>query len=517
LDSGCDGRRAPTGGLARHWKLAATCMLGAFFVELVSARGATFDPDGYHGMALFRYWLRTGVFPLGDVFAFTPTVFPVVHHEWGAGALMYVYVTWLGAGGVMAIRWALAAAIFVVAARLALRRASPVVVAFCAPLAITLADIGFTTIRAGVYTLLLVAIFLTMIEGDRTEPRQGRFLLSYVALMTLWINLHAGWVVGFVAVACHALEQALRRRPIRHLVAALATTPALMLATPYGRYYPVGWWRSVSYARDRVPEWAPLMNTPHHAAVFAVLLALLLVVYAAVRRGPRALPGLLFLAATAYAAWRHQRHLPLFALTWVCAVPAYLTPTLFGEMLESALARRRVAGAVTLAALPVVAALLFVSARYHPMTLVIPAQGRDAKEEAGIVYPTGAVDHLGRVHFRGKLFTEFATGAYVSWKLHPDVRVSLDGRYEVAYADGVLEEEMTLYHARPGWREILTHYRPEGILLRPSFPLDAALASTPDTGFVQVYADDVFRVWARRDLNLPVVSRTGQPIPSFFP
>ena len=491
-------------------------MLAAFFVELVSARGGTFDPDSYHEMALFRHWLRTGVFPLGDVFAFTPTVFPVVHHEWGSGALMYLYVTWWGAGGVMAIRWILAAAIFVVAARLALRRASPVVVAFCAPLALTLADIGFTTIRAGVYTLLLVAIFLTMIDSDRTEPRRGRFLLSYVALMTLWINLHAGWVVGFAAVACHVVEQALQRRPIRHLVAALATTPVLMLATPYGRYYPVGWWRSISYARDRVPEWAPLMNTPGHAAVFGVLLALLLVVYAAVRRGLRALPGLLFLAATAYATWRHQRHLPLFALAWICAVPAYLTPTLFGEMLESALARRRVAGAVTLAALPVVAALLLVSARHHPLTLVIPAQGKDPKED-GPLYPTGAVDYLARVHLRGNLFTEYATGAYVSWKLHPDVRVSFDGRYEVAYADGVLEEQMTLYNARPGWREILARYRPEGILLRPSFPLDAALASTPATDFVQVYADDVFHVWARRDLGLPVVSRTGQPIPTFFP
>jgi len=324
-------------------------------------------------------------------------------------------------------------------------------------------------------------------------------------------------VVGFIAVGCHALEQALRRRPIRHVIGSLATTPILMLATPYGRYYPIGWWRSISHPRDKVPEWASLMNTPGHAAAFAVLFALLLVVYAAVRRGPRALPGLLFVAATAYAAWRHQRHLPLFALTWVCAVPAYLTPTLLGEMLESAVARRRVAGAVTLAALPVVAALLLVAARSHPLTLAIPAQGKDVKKDEGPVYPTGAVDYLASVHFRGKLFTEYATGAYVSWKLHPDVRVSLDGRYEVAYADGVLEEQMTLYGARPGWRDILARYRPEGILLEPSFPLDAALASTPSADFVQVYADDVFHIWARRDLGLPVVSRTGQPIPTFFP
>jgi hypothetical protein len=335
--------------------------------------------------------------------------------------------------------------------------------------------------------------------------------------MILWINLHGGWVVGFIAVACHTVEQALRRRPIRHLVAALATTPALMLATPYGLDYPLGWWRSISYPRDKISEWAPLMNTPAHAAVFGVLTALLLVVYAAVRRGPRALPGLLFVLATAYSAWRHQRHLPLFVLAWFCAAPAYLTPTLFGEMLEAFVARRRFAGAVTLAAVPVVAILLVLAVQRHPMTLLIPAQAKDLKEEAGIVYPAGAVDYLEHVHFHGNLFTQFATGAYVSWKMHPIVRVSLDGRYEVAYADGVLEEQVTLYYARPGWREVLARYHPEGILLQPSFALEAALASTPAAGFVRVYADDVFHVWARRDLGLPVVSRLGQTVPTFFP
>ena len=87
-------------------------MLAAFFVERLSDRRSIFDPDSYHEMALFRDWLRAGVFPLGDVFAFTPTVFPAVHHEWGSGALMYFYAMVLGAAGVMAVRWILSAAIF---------------------------------------------------------------------------------------------------------------------------------------------------------------------------------------------------------------------------------------------------------------------------------------------------------------------------------------------------------------------------------------------------------------------
>jgi hypothetical protein len=491
-------------------------MLAAFFIERLSDP-QIFDPDGYHEMALFRHWLRTGVFPLGDVFAFTPTLFPAVHHEWGSGALLYFWVTWFGAAGVMVFRWILSLTIFALAARLALRRSSAAVVAFCAPLAIVLGKTGFTTIRAGVYTLLLLAVFLTLLDDDRLAPRPARFLVAYVALMALWINLHGGWIVGLAAVACHAVEQVLRRRPVRHLVAALAATPVLMFATPYGRYYPAGWWRSVSHARERVVEFSSLMNTPEHVGVVGFSAAFLLVAYAVLRRGPRALPGLLFLLAAGYAAFRHQRHLPLFALAWFCATPAYLTPTLLGALFESAVARRRVCGAITLGALPIAAALLVAAVRHHPMTLTVPAQAKDLADEAPLLYPTGAVDYLARTHFRGKLYTEYVPGAYVSWKLHPDVRVSLDGRYEVAYADGVLEENETLYGARPGWRALLARYRPDGILAGRSYPIDAALASTPEAGFVQVYADDVFHVWARRDLGLPVVSRRGQLVPAPFP
>ncbi len=119
-----------------------------------------------------------------------------------------------------------------------------------------------------------------------------------------------------------------------------------MALTPYGRDYFIGWWHSITFPRAAVAEWAPLVDSPYVLGLAAFGLAVLLAIYAVARRGPRACAGLLFVAATAWAAWRHERHVALFALAWFCAVPGWLAATPLGAMLDGALARRRAAALV---------------------------------------------------------------------------------------------------------------------------------------------------------------------------
>ncbi len=498
---------------SRALPAALAFLFGALFFERLSTQTA-FDPDGFHQMALFREWLRTGALPLHDTFAFTHTVFPAVQHEWGAGALLYGLATALGGPGIVLWRWLVSVAVAIVATRAARRHAPPVVVAFCAPIAILLGQVAFTTIRAGLYTMLFLALLLAAIDRDRGEPRPGWFLAVYLPIVALWINLHGGWVVGVGAVALHAAEQRLRRRPIRHVVAALCATPLLMALTPYGRAYYVGWWRSITFPRDQIGEWAPLYRSSYVIGLAAFGLALLFLLYAMARRGPRALPGLAFVGVAAWAALRHERHVALFALAWFCAAPGYLAATPLGELLEGAVARRHVAWTLVVVSGALGLALCAVALPRHPFRLRIPAQGSDLAA-GGVVYPAGAVAYLADQGFRGKLVTSFINGGFVIWKLHPAARVSFDGRYEVAYAPEVLGEDRTLHRARAGWREVVARYAPDAMLVARNEPLDAAL---PDaTGLGRVYRDDAYDVWARPALGLPAVDRSGAVIPTPFP
>src|SRR6202142_3532806 len=152
----------------RALAIAVGFAFGAFLFERLSNQNV-FDPDGYHQMALFREWLRSGSLPVRDPFAFTHTIVPAVQHEWGAGAILYALATTLGAPGIMAARWLLSAAAALIATVSALRRAPAMVAAFCAPAAALLGQVAFTTIRAGLYTMLLLAVLLAAIDRDRDE------------------------------------------------------------------------------------------------------------------------------------------------------------------------------------------------------------------------------------------------------------------------------------------------------------------------------------------------------------
>ena len=54
--------------------------------------------DIFHALSYCREALERGSFPLVDVYAFTPTIAPVVHHEWGTGAIVYLVTVTIGLG-----------------------------------------------------------------------------------------------------------------------------------------------------------------------------------------------------------------------------------------------------------------------------------------------------------------------------------------------------------------------------------------------------------------------------------
>ena len=139
----------------------------------------------------------------------------------------------------------------------------------------------------------------------------------------------------------------------------------------------------------------------------------------------------------------------------------------------------------------------------QPWRLGVPG-GFSPKQPA---YPVGAVDDLAARRFGGNLLVPFEAGAYVSWRLHPAVRVSIDGRYEAAYAPALLAEHLAFYAAAPGWEDTLARY-PTDLVLAPR---RAAIVSRLDglATWARAYEDDDWVVFARRAAGLQLVSRRG--------
>ncbi len=339
--------------------------------------------------------------------------------------------------------------------------------------------------------------------------RRG-WLPAWLGAYVLWLNLHAGFVVGLGLVGIHWLEGVIRRRGMQwRLLAGLAAMLGLVLVNPYGADYARYLWRGLFMPRPLIAEWVPLWKDPMLLASF--LVALMVTAYALWKNGWTNSRGLLIVLVCAAAAARHMRHSNLFAVAWISYVPGWMQQTPLGGKIDEFWRRRARLVTAVFAVLAIFCLGLTIYKK--PWHLCVPAM---EKERFGsLMYPVGAVEYLQQQQFSGKVMTPYGAGSFVSWKLYPAVKVGLDSRYEVAYQGGVMEAICEMYDGKPTWRETLQKYRPDLVLAEGRSRLAGLLDKDPQ--WKCVYRDDAYSLYAWPQTQLPTVDRKGQELVGEFP
>lgn len=475
--------------------LAAVCLLFA---------SRPVHHDIFHQMALVRESLRQGRLLDHDVFSYTAPVRPMIDHEWGAGAIAFAVTEWAGAPGIFLLNAALFAGLMLISARRL--RSAKVPLVFVVPALLLLAAVAaylYTPVCAQAYSLAIYAGLLSLLARDAGGSR--RWIPLWLGLFVLWANLHGGIAVAFVTVAAYAVEQAWRGKPWRHLGLVLAAMALLLSVNPYGwRYY--GYLlRALVMSRPQIAEWDPRwLIADVSPTTVGFFLCLGLAAYVIAARRLRGVEGVAVLILLGAASIRVMKLAPFFAIAWVFVVPAAFGRTRLGRALERAFLRWSTAAGMASLAVVVLAGALFVTKR--PWELAVASQ-----------YPVGPVEYLSAAHFRGNVMTYFSQGAYVSWKLYPNVKVSCDGRYEVAYSNELVNDNFRFYwtDVEGAYQRVLAAWPTDLILVGRKFPLARKLES--QRAWRPVYLDDGFSLYARPGLELPRVDRRGQAIVGRFP
>ena len=470
-----------------------------FFCALISYNFV--DIDIWHQMALIRESLAAGRLLTVDVYAYTPTIRPWVDHEWGAGAIAYWLTAWIGSRSILVLKFAAALGTLWACVCCAKKRGADLrLFAACAPLAIFLMYLGFfSTVRAQVYSFFLATLLLWLLELDREGNR--RWIIPWLLIFPAWINLHAGFVVGIGFVALHFAEEAYARRPWRHLVWIMLGMSAETLVNPYGVAYFAYLRHALFMPRPFSPEWSSVLTLgTNPSAAFG--LALLVAAYAVMAGRSGSVDGISILLVTTIEGALHRKLLPLFAIAWLCYVPSYLGATNLGNWWSRFCERWSCFCALAWGVFA--CACLFVAVRQKPWQIAVPQP----------LYPVGPVQYLARQGFKGNLLVPFRLGAYVSWKLYPSVKVSLDSRYEVAYSDVVMKQIFDFYEARFGWQSTLRIYPTDVVLVPKDAPI-SRLIQTVD--WHSVYTDRQFTLYAREGLSLPIEDWSTRSFAGTFP
>ncbi len=503
----------------------------AMGILVVASTNMVIDLDLFHEMALFREMWNTSSVPVGGTFAYTPTRPTVVHHEWGTGAVLYYAISGSGWGltGLMILKYLLTFGICAIGFRAAVQHGGSFLpICGLAPVALCVGGYaGFTNIRAQMFTLLFLAIQYWMMGRDIRGHR--KWVWAWPILFLIWANLHAGVVAGLglfgIYVGWQFAGDWLRNSfgtaiaQNIHRLSLLAVSPLLLCINPWGATYIPYLFRAVRMERKLIGEWQPIWKSNDMAMVAMFGIAILIAVAAAIlvignefrqrKQNNKAdktvilsvwqyLFPLTVVALTAILAAKHIRHVSIFAITWICFVPGLLMQSELRESLTniSQSSRRMLFKGCVAAALIGLA----ISCNNHFGAIRIP-EVRTAELRGAPVYPVAAINYLQEKQVSGNMMVPFATGAYVSWRMHPAIQVSIDSRYEVAYPDGAVEESVAFYRMLDSsWQEMLDKYPTDLILVPTWAPVDKALTdavANREITWKEIYRDPSYAIYSR--------------------
>ena len=151
--------------------------------------------------------------------------------------------------------------------------------------------------------------------------------------------------------------------------------------------------------------------------------------------------------------WRSRRHGPFFGV----AALAFAGPYYAGvaAALPAAIARK------SIPCMPL--GSCYVGFAFY-VALRNSSRRFDASVGAGGGRPGARGGHFEPGRVKGNLARPFAWGSYLSWRLYPNIKISMDGRYETTYPESTFALN-TAFFDRGDWLKLCRSYKVDFVIL----------------------------------------------------
>ena len=481
--------------------------LGTLF--FVTTSDSVIDNDIWHLMALFREILRLGYVPYHDTFAYTPTIYPCVIHEWGAGAIAYFLAHFFGGTGIHAFISILVffIAFFIVRCN-QLRKSNLLIFFLLIPIAIALGISSFKTFRAQIYSYFFFSLFLYFIELDR---RGNRTWIEYwIPCYILWVNLHAGFLLGLILWCMYVAERWIKKsyQPY-HIYLILFMIVGIVMNPYHIHFYPY-LFHAILMKRPYIEEWNSLWTNKISFTIFMYSLCIL---FYSLKEGVKQKWNFFF----AIIVWSiltllSQRIIIFYAIIWISLLPSMLLNMKIESILISYWQKM---SKILLLIFFFSFIILLCRFIYSESWRIIVPNQKIEKLGKHLVYPVGIKEYLMKYKFEGKIMVDFNVGAYLIWKRYPKIRIAIDSRYEAVYPASFFIEIYDLYYAKGEWQNTLSENKSDVMIVRNDLPI----ANKMDTldGWKKVYKDNTFSLYATQNSHLPYEDHSEESFFDTFP
>lgn len=454
-----------------------------------------------------EYILDTFSVPKHDIFSFLTPSPSWTNSEWLSEVIMALIHAVSGLSGIVVFFSLLIALVYYLLFKTLRKDETNILFVVCIVLWVMASSMLHWLARPHIFSLLLMVIWYYLL--DAFEYRQKNYLYLLPPIMLVWVNLHGGFITGFILLGIYLFGNSVRlffskgedrilyKKKVRPL--GLTTFFCLLasLVNPYGYHILLFPFRLVSekFIMDHIMEFLSPNFHEWGEMPFRYLLLLTVLILAISKKHLNIIEVALVVFFTNMAL-NGVRFITLFGIV--------VAPIL---LRQAELLLKQARGRLVKFLQEKSDNISSVDSRSRgylwPVAAVLIAVFFSAA--GGMEYsfdaekkPVAAVDFLKKVYLKGNMFNNDEMGDYIIYSAYPQYRVFFDGRTGAVYGEQHLKEYYKVLSFESGWEEIIEKYNMKWIIYYADSPLSRFLMERKD--WKLIYADKVANIFVR---NIP--------------
>ena len=476
------------------------------------------DADtGYHIRA-GEYILHNFTVPRHDIFSYISPPLPWMAHEWLSEVIMELIHKVSGLTGIVIFFSFLIALAYFLLFRFAQSLKYDFTMTALIVLLATVSSSIHWLARPHIFSLILTIGWYAILDSYQSKAKDRLYLLPL--LMLLWVNLHGGFITGFVLLGIYfsanlydfvfstGSKREVAKEKYRRLAIVTSVSLLFSLLNPRGYMILLFPFRMISdqFVMENVTEF--LSPNFHVATPFLALLLLTIGILAVSRTALDAKEIMLVLLFT-YMPLYSARYIPLFAIIVTPILIRQIQRRLdsFDNRLVSFLRQRsrnlEITDATASGHLWVIVSIVGVCA--------LALNGRIEFKFDEMSKPVAAVEFLKREKLSGNMFNNDEFGDYVIYAAWPEYKVFFDGRSDM-YGESWGRQYLDVVRLQPGWESIFEKNNITWVLSGASSPLSAVLLEK--RSWHLIYADKVADIFVK---NIPENRSVANKYPDVKP
>ncbi len=488
--------------------IADVIFLILFLILTLTPAGETLLADGDTGWHIKagEYILDTMSVPRHDIFSFHNPSPVWTAHEWLSEVVMALIHKAFGLTGIVVFfSFVISLSGYLLFNIIRNQKGNFIVAGIIVSLVLSCVAIHWLA-RPHIFSLLFLIIWYYLLDAYQYDERN--YLYCMPPLMFLWVNLHGGFILGFVLLGIYLgydflnlyasndeeKERYKQKTKFLGITAGFCIFAALL--NPYGYhmlFFPFKF-ISMKFMIDTITEFrSPNLHNLDEIP-FEILLLLIVALFAVSRKGPNILE-LLLLILFAHMALLSVRNIPALAV---------ISAPIIARQAEAVLKQTKGSFFEAFQKKANNIAQIDASAKGH-LWLILPIaavvifamNGQIAYTFDQKTKPLAAIEFLKREPLKGNMFNEYVFGDYIVYSAYPQYRVFIDGRADM-YGEGKLKEYHNITGLKPGWESILEKYNVKWIIFNSDSMLSKILREKSE--WKLIFADKVANIFVK---NIP--------------